>query len=91
MLRAYGTRLFDLMGSTANLADLGVDFGGGLYEREVRYLMEHEWAQTADDVLWRRSKIGIGMREEQISALNNWMKSKETFSLTESASPPPTQ
>lgn len=83
MLRAYGTHLFDLMEDAANKADLGIDFGGSLYEREVRYLMNYEWAQTADDVLWRRSKIGIGMREEQISALNNWMKSKETFSLTE--------
>lgn len=77
MLRAYGTRLFEMMGDSTNKSDLGNDFGGGLFEREVQYLMDHEWAQTADDVLWRRSKIGIGMRKEQISALNNWMTSKE--------------
>ncbi|WP_288903455.1 glycerol-3-phosphate dehydrogenase [uncultured Sneathiella sp.] len=73
MLRAYGTRLFDLLGEASSIADLGTDFGCGLFETEVRYLMDHEWARSADDILWRRSKIGIGMTKEQITALNSWM------------------
>ena len=44
---------------------LGEDFGGGLTERELRYFVEHEWAQTADDVLWRRTKSGLLMSPEQ--------------------------
>ncbi|MBO0334111.1 glycerol-3-phosphate dehydrogenase [Sneathiella sp. CAU 1612] len=73
MLRAYGTRLFDLLEKASSIADLGTDFGCGLFEKEVRYLMDHEWARTADDILWRRSKIGIGMTKKQITALNSWM------------------
>ena len=45
--------------------ELGEDYGGGLTEREVRYLVEHEWARTADDVLWRRTKAGLLMSAAQ--------------------------
>jgi glycerol-3-phosphate dehydrogenase len=45
--------------------DLGEDFGAGLSEREVRYFVEHEWAQTAEDVLWRRTKAGLLMNPAQ--------------------------
>jgi glycerol-3-phosphate dehydrogenase len=74
MLRAYGTCLYDILGDAKSTADLGKDFGEGLYESEVRYLMDHEWARTADDILWRRSKIGIGMNQQQINALDRWME-----------------
>ncbi|MZR31372.1 glycerol-3-phosphate dehydrogenase [Sneathiella litorea] len=78
LLRAYGTRLFDLLGDASQKTDLGEDFGCGLFEREVRYLMDREWARTADDILWRRSKLGIGMRKEQIATLSDWMTSNST-------------
>jgi len=74
LLRAYGTCLFSLLGNASNAADLGKDFGGGLSEKEVRYLIEHEWAKTVGDILWRRSKLGIGMSEEQIASLRSWME-----------------
>jgi glycerol-3-phosphate dehydrogenase len=45
--------------------ELGEDYGAGLTERELRYFVEHEWAQTAEDVLWRRSKAGLEMNESQ--------------------------
>ena len=45
--------------------DLGEDFGGGLSEREVRYFVAQEWAQSAEDVLWRRSKAGLQMSKAQ--------------------------
>ena len=41
------------------MADLGLCFGGGLHEREVDYLTREEWAETAEDILWRRSKLGL--------------------------------
>lgn len=57
--RTYGTRLHRLLDGARALADLGRDLGGGLYEVEVDYLVQHEWARTAEDVLWRRTKLGL--------------------------------
>jgi glycerol-3-phosphate dehydrogenase len=59
LARAYGTRIDRVIGEARTLADLGEDLGGGLTTREVNYLVGHEWARTADDILWRRSKIGL--------------------------------
>lgn len=56
---AYGTRLDDILGEARSMDDLGLCFGPNLTAAEVRYLMEREWAQTAEDVLWRRSKLGL--------------------------------
>ena len=64
MARAYGTRIERVLGKAASLADLGEDFGGGLRAREVDYLVRHEFARTAEDVLWRRSKIGLHVGAE---------------------------
>jgi glycerol-3-phosphate dehydrogenase len=57
--RAYGTRALRLLDGAAALRDLGEHFGDGLYEAEVDYLMRHEWAVTEEDILWRRSKLGL--------------------------------
>ena len=59
LARAYGTRVEALLGDAAAMADLGEDFGGGLTAREVDYLHDHEWARTAEDALFRRSKLGL--------------------------------
>lgn len=59
MARAYGTRIEAILGDAASLSDLGEDYGGGLSEREVAYLVANEYARTADDILWRRSKLGL--------------------------------
>ncbi|HYI63514.1 MAG TPA: glycerol-3-phosphate dehydrogenase [Allosphingosinicella sp.] len=70
---AYGTRLETLLGGAGSLADLGRHFGAGLYEREVRYLVDTEFARTADDIIWRRSKLGLAMSEEEQAALADWL------------------
>jgi glycerol-3-phosphate dehydrogenase len=57
--RNYGTRMADLIGAAQSLDDLGRCFGGDLYEAEVRYLTAREFAVTAEDILWRRSKLGL--------------------------------
>lgn len=57
--RAYGTRIHRLLSGAQRLADLGKDFGDGLLEGEIDYLVKHEWARTAEDILWRRSKLGL--------------------------------
>ncbi len=73
LARNYGTRAHVLLGDAASAADLGQDFGGSLTAREVAYLMAHEWARTADDVVWRRSKLGLRMSADEIAALDSWM------------------
>ena len=57
--RNYGTLAADLVGDAGDLAGLGEDLGDGLYEAEVDYLIRREWARTAEDILWRRSKMGL--------------------------------
>src|SRR5262249_46973525 len=61
IFRRHGTHAQSVVGD----GDLGEDFGAGLTEREIRYLVEREWAQTAEDVLWRRTKAGLLMTETQ--------------------------
>ncbi len=62
--QAYGTRMEQVMGSANNVADLGPTDVPGLYLAELRYLIDQEWARTADDVLWRRSKLGLHLKPE---------------------------
>jgi glycerol-3-phosphate dehydrogenase len=57
--RNYGTLAANLLGNAGDLAGLGEDLGDGLYEAEVDYLVRREWARTAEDILWRRSKLGL--------------------------------
>nr|WP_089218097.1 glycerol-3-phosphate dehydrogenase [Sphingomonas laterariae] len=73
MGRAYGTRIADLLGEARSLADLGADLGGGLHEREVSYLVEQEYARTADDILWRRSKLGLNLSADAARRLTEYL------------------
>lgn len=74
LVRSYGTRALQLLGDAKTVEDMGPQFGGSLTGREVEYLMQNEWAQTAQDVVWRRSKLGIRMSEDQIANLDKWMR-----------------
>jgi glycerol-3-phosphate dehydrogenase len=70
---AYGTRAKDILGGARAPADLGAWFGATLTQAEVRYLMTQEWARTADDVLWRRSKLGLALTGSEVAALARFM------------------
>ncbi|HEY4191566.1 MAG TPA: glycerol-3-phosphate dehydrogenase, partial [Mesorhizobium sp.] len=74
LTRLYGTRARLLLGEARSQADLGRDFGGDLHEAEVRYLAGHEWAMTAEDVLWRRTKRGLHFDAGQVAALEDFMR-----------------
>jgi glycerol-3-phosphate dehydrogenase len=74
MVRAYGTRLDRILGDARRLDNLGECFGEELTAAEVRYLMRHEFAETADDVLWRRSKLGLRVGAEAETALTRFME-----------------
>ena len=76
LVRAYGTQAFDVVGDATTQADMGRDFGAGLTAREVTWLMRHEFARRADDIVWRRSKLGLRMEEGQIAALDDWMRAQ---------------
>jgi glycerol-3-phosphate dehydrogenase len=73
LVRRYGTRAETLLGDARGIEDLGRLFGGDLYEAEVRYLVEHEWARHAEDVLWRRTKDGLRLSKEQAQSLEEYM------------------
>ena len=73
LIRAYGTEAEALLGRARQPTDLGRDFGASLTEAEVRWLMEHEFARAAADVVWRRTRLGLRMSPEQIDALDAFM------------------
>ncbi|MFD2740098.1 glycerol-3-phosphate dehydrogenase [Sulfitobacter aestuarii] len=74
LIRAYGSESWKLLGDAVTPGDLGVDFGASLTAREVIWLMEHEFARSAEDVVWRRSKLGLRLDAVQIAALDKWMQ-----------------
>jgi glycerol-3-phosphate dehydrogenase len=75
LVRAYGTRVERVLDKATGLDDLGLRFGADLTAAEVRYLMAKEWALTAEDVLWRRSKLGLRFTEAQTAVLERFMAS----------------
>ena len=77
LVRAYGTEARNLMGDAASVSDLGRMFGADLSECEVVWLMEKEWARTAEDVLWRRSKLGLRFTEAETAVLACWMNQRK--------------
>ncbi|WP_155080707.1 glycerol-3-phosphate dehydrogenase [Piscirickettsia salmonis] len=73
LARSYGARIHCILRKCTSTTDLGQHFGNTLYEKEVKYLIEHEWAKTADDILWRRSKLGLHLTAEQQKQLIDWL------------------
>ncbi len=76
MVRHYGRDTFDIYGDASEITDLGQDFGATLTEAEAGWLIDHEWARTAQDILWRRTKLGLRLTEAEATALDNWTKEK---------------
>ncbi len=71
LLRAYGTRIRDVLGDAATMADLGCTYGADLTEAELRYLVRAEWVRTADDAVWRRTKLGLRLSAAEIAAIDD--------------------
>jgi glycerol-3-phosphate dehydrogenase len=76
LVRAYGTEARAMLGGATAAANLGRDFGGTLTAREVEWLMAKEYARTAEDVLWRRTKLGLRLTPEEARALDDWMAAR---------------
>lgn len=73
LVRTYGTRAQRIVDGARHPDALGRTFGAGLSEREVRYLIESEWARTAEDILWRRTKLGLRLTAQQAAGLSEWL------------------
>lgn len=82
LVRAYGTEARSVLGTAAKAEDLGEQFGATITEAELRWLMDKEYAQTAEDVVWRRSKLGLRLSEQEIARIDDWMS---TAKLAQSA------
>ena len=77
LARAYGTRAEWILGDARSLLDLGREIAPRLFEAELDYLVRHEWARTAEDVLWRRSKLGLFLDMSAQGQLGAWMQRNE--------------
>jgi len=75
LVRAYGLRVEQILGQAQSMDDLGPRFTGDLTGAELRYLVEHEWAETADDILWRRTKLGLKATPDERLAINQFIVS----------------
>lgn len=73
MARAYGSRLTWILQEARDDSSLGLHFGAGLYQVEVDYLRQHEWARCAADIVWRRTKIGLQLSDAQIETLHQYL------------------
>lgn len=78
MAQAYGTRMALLLGDAQSCDDLGQHFGAGLHVREVDYLMRSEWARSAEDIAWRRSKLGLWLTAAEMRALAAYVDAQLT-------------
>ncbi|WP_086931077.1 FAD-dependent oxidoreductase [Agarilytica rhodophyticola] len=71
----YGTNLLKILGNSQEIEDLGYNFGHHLYEAEVRYLLEYEWARNHYDILWRHTFLGLSFDKDQQETLNRYLSS----------------
>ncbi|MEP1586056.1 MAG: glycerol-3-phosphate dehydrogenase [Tateyamaria sp.] len=77
LIRAYGTLAWDVLGDAQNADDLGVAFGATLSAREVEWLMNREFARSAEDIVWRRNKLGLRLSSDEIAALQTWIEAQQ--------------
>ncbi|MGU3574335.1 glycerol-3-phosphate dehydrogenase [Brucellaceae bacterium C25G] len=73
LFRLYGLKAYVLLGDAQSIDDLGQHFGQDLYAAEVKYLTGHEWAQTAEDIVWRRTKLGLRLSADEVTGLQNYL------------------
>ncbi len=87
LVRTYGTIAHQMLADASSPGDLGHDFGAGLTEREVEHLIQREWARSAQDILWRRTKLGLRLDAGQVAALEAHVAGR--VSAREAAVSPP--
>ena len=79
--RTYGTLAEKILAGAQSMHELGTHFGANLYQVEVEYLRKYEWAKTADDILWRRTKLGLKFIPEEVEKLEQWLQNENSKHL----------
>ncbi len=79
LVRAYGTEARTILAEAQTAKDLGENFGATLTERELEWLVTKEYARTAEDVVWRRNKLGLRLDEDQVHRIQNWIESQRAI------------
>jgi glycerol-3-phosphate dehydrogenase len=79
--RAYGTLTHRLLEGRNSLIAMGEEIAPGLFEAEVDYLMRNEWAVTAQDILWRRSKLGLHLPRDTETKLDAWISGRKAVRM----------
>jgi len=82
LARSYGSLCREFLGDAQSLADLGPDFGAGLFRAEIDYLVEREWARTAEDILWRRTKLGLRCPPSAAAEIDAYLASRRALERT---------
>ncbi len=85
LIRAYGTEAWTILAGAKSPDDLGQDFGATLREAEVRWQIDNEFARKAEDIVWRRTKLGLRLNSQQIDALQDWIDTNATTSAPATA------
>jgi glycerol-3-phosphate dehydrogenase len=85
LIRSYGTRIFDLLKNINGIEALGQYFGAGLYEEEINYLINKEWAIEIEDIIWRRTKRGLYLTTEQVECIQDFLSTHPTILLRKSS------
>jgi glycerol-3-phosphate dehydrogenase len=85
--RAYGTRVDRILGAARTTAELGEDFGAGLHAAEIDYLVDQEWARSADDILYRRSKLGLHVPADAAARIDAYLADR--IDAAAGGAPPP--
>lgn len=85
LIKAYGTEAKDILSGCSAIEDLGQNFGASLTEREVDWLIEHEYVRDAQDIIWRRSKLGLRLSAAQVETLSAWVKDRMRAQQTTAA------
>jgi glycerol-3-phosphate dehydrogenase len=75
---AYGTRIATLLADRTDIGDMGLEVLPGLYAAEIDYLLQYEWAVTAADIMWRRSKLGLHLPAGSEARLDEWIQAHRT-------------
>jgi len=78
LARTYGTESKSIVGEARDVAELGEAFGADLYQAEVDYLVQREWAQSSDDILWRRTKLGLRLSDDEVTRLKGYLSDRQT-------------
>tara|TARA_E500000178_G_scaffold78916_1_gene77087 strand:- start:815 stop:1264 length:450 start_codon:yes stop_codon:yes gene_type:complete len=77
LFKSYGTNLQNILKKKTSIKELGIYFGAGLYQCEVEWLINNEWAKTASDIAWRRTKLGIVLSTNEIKSLDQYIASRK--------------